>query len=125
VRVLGVDPRRDLDRVKQVIGVQLQATSYFSLLTLDELLTLLGSFYAKRRSPAELLATVGLAGQRRAYVRQLSGGQQRRFSVAAALVNDPEVISSTSRQPGSIRRCFTDCGISGGDSTTPRARRSC
>src|SRR3989337_2884156 len=30
VRVLGVDPRREADRVKKVIGVQLQAASYFS-----------------------------------------------------------------------------------------------
>ncbi|GAB3162409.1 ABC transporter ATP-binding protein [Myceligenerans halotolerans] len=92
VRVLGVDPRQDLDRIKQVIGVQLQADSYFSLLTLEEILRLFGSFYPKRRPPAELLDTVGLLGKRKAYVRQLSGGQKRRFSVAAALVNDPDVI---------------------------------
>jgi ABC-2 type transport system ATP-binding protein len=92
VRVLGVDPRRDLDQVKRLIGVQLQAASYFSLLTLEEMLALFGSFYPKRRSAAELLATVGLTDQRKAYVRQLSGGQQHRFSVAAALVNDPEVL---------------------------------
>ncbi len=92
VRVLGVDTRRALDRVKQLIGVQLQATSYFSLLTLEELLALFGSFYPRRRPPEELLATVGLTERRKAYVRQLSGGQQRRFSVAAALVNDPAVL---------------------------------
>jgi ABC-2 type transport system ATP-binding protein len=92
VRVLGVDPRRELDKVKQIIGVQLQAASYFSLLTIEEILTLFGSFYPRRRDPAELLATVGLADKRKAYVRQLSGGQQRRFSVAAALVNDPDVV---------------------------------
>ncbi len=92
VRVLGVDPRRELDKVKRIIGVQLQAASYFSLLTIEEILDLFGSFYPKRRSPAELLETVGLLDKQKAYVRQLSGGQQRRFSVAAALVNDPEVI---------------------------------
>ncbi len=92
VRVLGVDPRRELDQVKRIIGVQLQAASYFSLLTLEEMLELFGSFYPKRRPPAELLATVGLTDQRKAYVRQLSGGQQHRFSVAAALVNDPDVL---------------------------------
>jgi ABC-2 type transport system ATP-binding protein len=92
VRVLGIDPRRELDRVKRVIGVQLQAASYFSLLTIEEILELFGSFYPKRRSPIELLATVGLADKRRAYVRHLSGGQQHRFSVAAALVNEPEVL---------------------------------
>jgi ABC-2 type transport system ATP-binding protein len=92
VRVLGIDPRRELDKVKKVIGVQLQAASYFSLLTIEEILELFGSFYRKRRPPAELLDTVGLLDKRKAYVRQLSGGQQRRFSVAAALVNDPDVI---------------------------------
>src|SRR5919198_2029077 len=43
VRVLGVDPRRDLDQVKRRIGVQLQAASYFSLLTIEEMLGLFGS----------------------------------------------------------------------------------
>lgn len=70
----------------------MQAASYFSLLTIEEILELFGSFYRKRRSPPELLDTVGLLEKRRAYVRHLSGGQQRRFSVAAALVNDPDVI---------------------------------
>src|SRR5919106_4226782 len=92
VQVLGVDPRKDLERVKRMIGVQLQAASYFSLLTITEILELFGSFYPTRRDPAELLKTVGLLDKGKAYVRQLSGGQQRRFSVAAALVNDPEVI---------------------------------
>ncbi len=92
VRVLGIDPRRELDEVKRLIGVQLQAASYFSLLTITEILELFGSFYTRRRSPAELLETVGLGDKAKSYVRQLSGGQQRRFSVAAALVNDPEVI---------------------------------
>lgn len=92
ISVLGADPTRDLKRVKRVIGVQLQAASYFSLLTIEEILELFGSFYPRRRSPEELLAIVGLLEKRKAYVRQLSGGQQRRFSVAAALVNDPDVV---------------------------------
>jgi ABC-2 type transport system ATP-binding protein len=92
VRVLGVDPRKDLDQVKRTIGVQLQAASYFSLLTITEILELFGSFYPKRRPATELLETVGLDDKSKAYVRQLSGGQQRRFSVAAALVNDPDVL---------------------------------
>jgi ABC-2 type transport system ATP-binding protein len=92
VRVLGIDPRHDPDQIKQIIGVQLQAAAYFSLLTIEEILQLFGSFYPKRREPAELLDTVGLLDKRKAYVRHLSGGQQRRFSVAAALVNDPQVV---------------------------------
>ncbi|MGH2582018.1 MAG: ABC transporter ATP-binding protein [Anaerolineales bacterium] len=92
VRVLGVDPHRELDKVKRMIGVQLQAASYFSLLTIEEILELFGSFYPRPREPEELLETVGLLEKRKAFIRQLSGGQQRRFSVAAALVNDPQVL---------------------------------
>lgn len=92
VRVLGLDPRRDLKRIKHAIGVQLQADSYFSLLTIQEILELFGSFYPKRVPAEDLLKTAGLWEKRKAYVRQLSGGQQRRFSVAAALVNDPTIL---------------------------------
>lgn len=92
VRVLGIDPRQELNKVKRIIGVQLQAASYFSLLTIEEILALFGSFYPQRLPPTKLLDMVGLLEKRKAYVRHLSGGQQRRFSVAAALVNDPDVI---------------------------------
>src|ERR687892_899198 len=92
VRVLGADPRREADRVKRLIGVQLQAASYFSLLTIEEILQLFGSFYPRRRSPSELLDLVGLGDKRKAYVRQLSGGQQRRLPVAAVRGHEPHVL---------------------------------
>jgi ABC-2 type transport system ATP-binding protein len=90
--VLGLDSVADREEVKRRIGVQLQAGAYFSLLTLEEILELFGSFYPRRRQPGELLGRVGLLEKRGAQVRHLSGGQARRFSVAAALVNDPEVV---------------------------------
>ncbi|MGH2946250.1 MAG: ABC transporter ATP-binding protein [Solirubrobacteraceae bacterium] len=90
--VLGLDSVRDREQLKRRIGVQLQAGAYFSYLTLVEILELFGSFYPRRREPEELLARVGLLEKRGAQVRQLSGGQARRFSVIAALVNDPEVV---------------------------------
>jgi ABC-2 type transport system ATP-binding protein len=90
--VLGLDSVQDRTEVKTRIGVQLQAGAYFNFLTLEEILALFGSFYPKRREPEELLDRVGLLEKRRSQVRHLSGGQARRFSVAAALVNDPEVV---------------------------------
>jgi ABC-2 type transport system ATP-binding protein len=90
--VLGLDSVRDREDVKRRIGVQLQSGAYFSYLTLMEILELFGSFYPRRREPEELLARVGLLDKRDAQVRHLSGGQARRFSVVAALVNDPEVV---------------------------------
>jgi ABC-2 type transport system ATP-binding protein len=90
--VLGLDSVTQREEVKRRIGVQLQAAAYFDYLTLREILELFGSFYPVRRRPEELLNRVGLLDKRDAQVRHLSGGQARRFSVVAALVNDPEVV---------------------------------
>jgi ABC-2 type transport system ATP-binding protein len=90
--VLGLDVVREREELKRRIGVQLQAGAYFSYLTLEEILSLFGSFYPRRRDPEELLGRVGLLEKRGAQVRHLSGGQARRFSVVAALVNDPDVV---------------------------------
>jgi ABC-2 type transport system ATP-binding protein len=90
--VLGLDVVAQREEVKRRIGVQLQAAAYFNLLTLEEILELFGSFYPRRREPVELLERVGLLEKRDAQVRYLSGGQARRFSVAAALAGDPEVV---------------------------------
>src|SRR5690606_80432 len=90
--VLGLDVRRDRAALKQRIGVQLQASSYFEHLTLVEILRLFGSFYERSLDPDDLLERVGLADKRRSLVRHLSGGQAQRFSIVAALVNDPDVL---------------------------------
>ncbi len=90
--VLGLDSVREREELKQRIGVQLQASAYFNYLTLEETLELFASFYRRALPARELLARVGLLDKRAAQVRHLSGGQARRFSVAASLVNDPEVV---------------------------------
>ncbi|MGH2962665.1 MAG: ABC transporter ATP-binding protein [Solirubrobacterales bacterium] len=90
--VLGLDSVADREELKRRIGVQLQAGAYFNFLTLTEILELFGSFYPRRRPPEELLDRVGLLDRRGSQVRHLSGGQARRFSVVAALVNDPDVV---------------------------------
>ena len=90
--VLGVDTRRDPLQVKGRIGVQLQASAYFDYLTLHEILTLFGAFYPRCVPAGELLDAVGLADRARTTLRKLSGGQKQRFTVAASLVNDPEVV---------------------------------
>ncbi len=92
VTVLGMDGEKDREEVKERIGVQLQAGAYFNYLTLEEILDLFGSFYSKRVSPRVLLEKVGLLPKRRSLVRELSGGQAQRFSIVAAIVNDPDVL---------------------------------
>lgn len=90
--VLGADTHRDTAAVKERIGVQLQSSAYFDYLTLHEILTLFRSFYRRRVLPGELLGRVGLLDKSGTMLRKLSGGQKQRFTVAASLVNDPEVV---------------------------------
>ncbi len=90
--VLGMDVGRDISRIKERIGVQLQASSYFEHLTLLEILDLFRSFYDRGLEPRELLSLVGLQDRGGMRVGQLSGGLRQRFSIVAALVNDPDVV---------------------------------
>ena len=92
VEVLGLSVSSQTSRIKARIGVQLQSSSYFNYLRLDEILALLGSFYPQRAAPGDLLERVGLLDRAKSRVNELSGGQHQRFAVAASLVNDPELV---------------------------------
>lgn len=92
VRVLGIDPLEKPNEVHKRIGIQLQSSAYFEFLRLGELLELFGRLYPRRIDAGILLGRVGLEEKRRAFVGELSGGQAQRFAIAAALVNDPEVV---------------------------------
>ncbi len=90
--VVGFEVTEQPVEVKTRIGVQLQASSYHQFLTLRELLELFGSFYPRRADPAELLDRVGLLDRADARMAQLSGGMKQRFSLVAAIVNEPELV---------------------------------
>ena len=92
VSVLGMDAATHSRDIKARTGVQLQSSSYYEYLALGEILSLLGSFYPRRLSPAELLERVGLGDKAARRVRQLSEGEQQRFALAASLVNDPDLV---------------------------------
>ncbi|MYC31424.1 MAG: ABC transporter ATP-binding protein [Chloroflexi bacterium] len=92
VTVLGNDVLKEAKKIKARIGVQLQSSAYFNYLSLLEILRLLGSFYPHSMQPEELLEVVGLSDKGKNRVDQLSIGQRQRFTVAASLVNDPELV---------------------------------
>lgn len=91
-RVAGYDTRKELNRVKEVIGVQLQSTSLFDLLTVEEIVRMYASFYRTSLPTQPLLEDVILTEKANARVKNLSGGQKQRLAIALALVNDPLVV---------------------------------
>ncbi|GCL72309.1 ABC transporter ATP-binding protein [Paenibacillus naphthalenovorans] len=90
--VAGYDTRKDLKKVKEVIGVQLQSTSLFDLLKVHEIVKMYASFYPESVPIDPLLEDMILQEKRNDRVRNLSGGQKQRLAIALALVNDPQVI---------------------------------
>ena len=92
VRVMGFDPAQEGDAVKAQIGVQLQQTQLYPLLSVEEILKLFASFYSNSVSIDDLLELVGLQERRKAKYQHLSGGQKQRLSLALTLINDPELV---------------------------------
>ena len=91
VSVLGLDVSKVPAKIKQKIGVQLQAPSLIPLLSVQETLHLFAGFYQQSLPVRDLLDLLALTESRKVLVKNLSGGQQQRLSVAMALVNDPDI----------------------------------
>lgn len=92
VRVLGLDPQRQGQALRQVIGVQLQQAALPDRLKVWEALDLFSSFYGRAVDWRALLEQWGLAEKRDTAFGRLSGGQKQRVFIALALVNDPQVV---------------------------------
>lgn len=92
VSVLGIDPQRERDRLRQVLGVQLQQAQLHGALRVGEIVDLFRSFYPDPVPAHEMLELVDLLEQRGTPFEKLSGGQQQRLSIALALTGRPRVV---------------------------------
>jgi ABC-2 type transport system ATP-binding protein len=93
ISVLGLDPFRQVYKLQDRIGVQLQQAQLQKRIKVWEAIDLWASLYKKKPEDAErLLDQLGLADKRDAWFMNLSGGQKQRLFIALALINDPEVV---------------------------------
>jgi ABC-2 type transport system ATP-binding protein len=93
ISVLGLDPFREVYKLQERIGVQLQQAQLQKRIKVWEALDLWASLYRKKTKDAEaLLEQLGLTDKRNAWFMNLSGGQKQRLFIALALINDPEVV---------------------------------
>jgi ABC-2 type transport system ATP-binding protein len=92
ISVLGLDPFRDVYRLQERIGVQLQQAQLQKRIKVWEAVHLWASLYPRSVDGDQLLAQLGLADKRNDWFMNLSGGQKQRLFIALALINDPEVV---------------------------------
>jgi len=93
ITLLGLDPIRDIYKLQERIGVQLQQAQLQKRIKVWEAMHLWASLYQKPTSVGEhLLDQLGLEEKRNAWFMTLSGGQKQRLFIALALINDPEVV---------------------------------
>ena len=92
------DPKADLDKCRQKMGMVFQHFNLFPHLTVLENITLAPvSLKLKTKAQTEehamkLLERVGLQDKANVYPSTLSGGQKQRIAIVRSLAMDPEVI---------------------------------
>lgn len=92
ISVLGLDPSRDGRRLRPLVGLMLQEGGVYPTLKVKESVVLFASFFVEPADPGRLLERVGLDQSAGARIRQLSGGEKQRLSLALALVGRPRVL---------------------------------
>ena len=92
LRVLGCDPAREPERLRTMVGSQLQDSALPDRLRVAEALELFGADADARRHGAELLDRFGLVPRRRAAFASLSGGERQRLFLVLALLNRPRLV---------------------------------
>ncbi len=92
------DPKADIDKIRERMGMVFQSFNLFPHKTVMENITLAPikvkgmSVEDAEAKAMDLLKMVGLADKAKSFPAQLSGGQKQRVAIARALAMDPEVM---------------------------------
>jgi ABC-2 type transport system ATP-binding protein len=96
VQVAGHDVRKEIDKVKEIIGVCPQDTAAYAFLSGRENVELFGNLHTMskeklKKNTDELLEKMSLTEDANRRLGKYSGGMKRRINLIIALVHDPEI----------------------------------
>lgn len=95
IKIQGFDILRDRQKIKEIINVSPQETAIAPNLTVKENLEFMAGVYQipnKQEKIHELIRIFRLDEILNQKAKTLSGGWQRKVSIASALINDPEIL---------------------------------
>ncbi len=95
--IYGYDVQKEMQKIKELLGVCVQETAIYPYLTGKENIELIGNLHCmnkkllKERSNM-LLTKMGLEDDAKRLATKYSGGMKRRLSLTLALIHDPQVV---------------------------------
>jgi lipooligosaccharide transport system ATP-binding protein len=97
IDIFGCHPRRDALKIKSFSGIVPQQDNLDTELNVMDNLLIYAGFYGikhieARRRIVELLDFMELQDKAQVKIRELSGGMQRRLTIARALLNKPQLL---------------------------------
>jgi|GEM_PF-65154 len=114
VLVDGISLEKDPIAAKARMGIQLQATSFQSELSVKQIVRLYAGLYGRSMSDREIterLGEIGLEGDVSKSFKQLSGGRQQRLALFVAVIHEPALLlldePTSGLDPQSRRRLWT------------------
>ena len=95
IKIAGYDIAKDSVKIKEIVNVSPQETAIAPNLTVKENLDFMAGVYKiknKNEKIDELVKTFKLQEVLKQKAKTLSGGWQRKLSIAISLINDPKVL---------------------------------
>ena len=93
--ICGYDLLSQMEEIRKIVNISPQESAFAGNLTVRENLELIADLYdldRKEERIARAIGTFGLEEKEKTRCKKLSGGQQRRLSIALALLTDPKVL---------------------------------
>ena len=95
IKICGLNIVKDRQKIKEILNVSPQETAIAPNLSVKENLEFMAGVYQipnKREKIAELISTFKLDEVLNQKAKTLSGGWQRKVSIAISLINEPEIL---------------------------------
>lgn len=97
VSIMGMNPNKDSEKIKDIIGIVPQDISIYETLTVEENIWFMAKAYripklAAKERIDNLINLMGLENKRKARGNSLSGGQKRRLNLIMSIIHDPDIV---------------------------------